>query len=382
MLIPYVGTQWDCPSSRFNGYLYKTRKFLKSSSAKRVKPQGVDLLFSPTAFGGHYRSIYSDELATKGFKTLCNGRYVTRYACKSGYNYGGGVSDPTPSTSHCPAVPMSALLAKIKGEKVNLGLLSAEYRKTASSFSQAVHRLREIARAIVRLKKNPAALAREAAKRRKRRVIKNVLQTPIGTQASRDYLLVRYGLAPTVSDMIGALDALAFGLNRPLVKRTSKSASSTTKSANQINQSLYPGDYRYFTYEGNTKAVAYVEWYPDDLSNQMNRLGLTNLPSLAWELVPFSFVVDWFLTVGSTLQSLDALTGAGRKSCTATKREKISMDSSFPGRYKGEAYSRSVSALNPVLPSWKPSTNAIHIADSLALLRTLSNTPKLVFAYK
>lgn len=38
----------------------------------------------------------------------------------------------------------------------------------------------------------------------------------------------------------------------------------------------------------------------------LNKLGLTNPLSVAWEVVPFSFVVDWFLPVGNTL---DALSG-------------------------------------------------------------------------
>jgi hypothetical protein len=35
-----------------------------------------------------------------------------------------------------------------------------------------------------------------------------------------------------------------------------------------------------------------------------NRLGLLNPLSLAWELIPFSFIVDWFLSVGNFLRSL------------------------------------------------------------------------------
>lgn len=38
----------------------------------------------------------------------------------------------------------------------------------------------------------------------------------------------------------------------------------------------------------------------------INKLGLTNPLSVGWEVVPFSFVIDWFLPVGNTL---DALSG-------------------------------------------------------------------------
>jgi hypothetical protein len=35
----------------------------------------------------------------------------------------------------------------------------------------------------------------------------------------------------------------------------------------------------------------------------LNKLGLANPASVAWELIPFSFVVDWFTTVGEFLSS-------------------------------------------------------------------------------
>lgn len=39
--------------------------------------------------------------------------------------------------------------------------------------------------------------------------------------------------------------------------------------------------------------------------DDLGRMGLTNPVSLAWELVPFSFVVDWFLPIGTFLETLD-----------------------------------------------------------------------------
>lgn len=39
------------------------------------------------------------------------------------------------------------------------------------------------------------------------------------------------------------------------------------------------------------------------------QLGLTNPAEVAWEVVPFSFVIDWFIPVGNFLSSLDSLVG-------------------------------------------------------------------------
>lgn len=42
---------------------------------------------------------------------------------------------------------------------------------------------------------------------------------------------------------------------------------------------------------------------------RLNQMGLLNPLSVAWELVPFSFVADWFLPVGSYLESMTSFTG-------------------------------------------------------------------------
>lgn len=44
---------------------------------------------------------------------------------------------------------------------------------------------------------------------------------------------------------------------------------------------------------------------------EASRLGLLNPLGTAWELVPLSFVFDWFLDIGTYLESREAATGAG-----------------------------------------------------------------------
>lgn len=41
----------------------------------------------------------------------------------------------------------------------------------------------------------------------------------------------------------------------------------------------------------------------------LSKLGLANPAEVVWELVPFSFVLDWFLPVGDWLSTLDAAVG-------------------------------------------------------------------------
>lgn len=47
----------------------------------------------------------------------------------------------------------------------------------------------------------------------------------------------------------------------------------------------------------------------NDYSRTLNRVGLLNPAELVWDLIPFSFVVDWVLPIGDVLKGLSAPTG-------------------------------------------------------------------------
>jgi hypothetical protein len=56
----------------------------------------------------------------------------------------------------------------------------------------------------------------------------------------------------------------------------------------------------------------------------LNQLGLLNPASLVWELVPWSFVVDWFCPIGPVLNAMTAPAGltfvTGTLSCKVTQK--------------------------------------------------------------
>lgn len=70
--------------------------------------------------------------------------------------------------------------------------------------------------------------------------------------------------------------------------------------------------------------------------SQLQQLGLTNPALVAWELVPFSFVFDWFISVGQYLQGITALHGVTILKAMQSYEEHVVGGSveSFPG-YNG-----------------------------------------------
>jgi hypothetical protein len=47
--------------------------------------------------------------------------------------------------------------------------------------------------------------------------------------------------------------------------------------------------------------------FQSELSRSFQKLGLTNLAGLAWELLPWSFVADWALPIGNWINSIENL---------------------------------------------------------------------------
>jgi hypothetical protein len=98
--------------------------------------------------------------------------------------------------------------------------------------------------------------------------------------------------------------------------------------------------------------------------------------ALAWELIPYSFVVDWLFPVGDYLSSLDALVGVSDLSYyTVDHIDKVMVGSAHGGVWRGELryYYRTPPATNLPLPrfGYKPSVSSTKVANGIALLKQL-----------
>lgn len=110
-------------------------------------------------------------------------------------------------------------------------------------------------------------------------------------------LEVRYGWAPLMQDMKGALDVLS----KPLPDKPLKVVKTTQYADRQ-----YAPDVAHYSERVTIKGTIRISNPNLDLAN---RLGLVNPASVLWEAVPFSFLVDWFLPVGDFLRSFTDFLG-------------------------------------------------------------------------
>jgi hypothetical protein len=125
------------------------------------------------------------------------------------------------------------------------------------------------------------------------------------------YLEFTFGWKPLAADILSASQALWAIAQRPPVVRIYASASDTYGGAD--NLSAFPGSGQYYTlmipsknygtysirYEGGVNLNVGIDGIP----NRMEAFGIT-LPDFiptVWDLLPYSFIVDYFLNVGDVI---------------------------------------------------------------------------------
>jgi len=125
---------------------------------------------------------------------------------------------------------------------------------------------------------------------------------------ANNYLELHFGWSPLIKDIHDAVEVLS----KPIVRvrvRTKRGAwfhTYVSLASDNGNDRTYGGD-KYTTYQAITlKADLEVSNPNLALASQC---GVVNPLSIAWELVPFSFVVDWFVNVGDFLNTFTDFAG-------------------------------------------------------------------------
>lgn len=141
--------------------------------------------------------------------------------------------------------------------------------------------------------------------------------------------------------------------------------------------------------------VVYIVRYriPDGGSSVANTFGLVNPLEVAWELIPFSFVADWFIPIGNFLAGLTAYNGlefssgvrVGQRKAVArcdTSPGPGRMNGSFReravfGGYRSEAHMHEIKRTvlsgfpRQSLPQFKDPRSFAHAASAISLLQSM-----------
>ncbi len=159
-----------------------------------------------------------------------------------------------------------------------------------------------------------------------------------------DILEYEFGWVPLVDDIQKAFEALGRDFDARWVHSAVKQ-----KYSKQHSQtgSAYAYDWRYHDEGEISVCVGAKVSVTNPNLFLLNRLGLLNLPGVAWDLIPWSFVVNMFTNMGQMVNSITDFVGVSLSNGCSTRVSSITrQDHRFagnaPGQYKTQGYAHSV----------------------------------------
>ncbi len=274
---------------------------------------------------------------------------------------------------------LDAAMDEVKDSKVNLAQFIAERQQVVNMVNDIVDR---ITKSITAIRRRDFRSATRAL---------GLTSNPRGLSKSvaNNWLAYQYGWKPLLSDVKGAAEHLAQShYGRPALIKVKKMRSYTAPVLSWVGRNSWGGPMTVIFNERKTIShVGLIFEVTSDLVRENQQLGITDPLTLAWELTPYSFVVDWFLPVGNFLQRLNYDSGLSfregytsqftsqRGSAKDIKATILAGSRSFTGDCKlswyHQAFDRIVLTEPPhaVLPSFKDPFSPVHTLNALALMR-------------
>jgi hypothetical protein len=195
------------------------------------------------------------------------------------------------------------MLDKLKNQKVNIAQVFAERKQTASTISST---FRDLVRSINAVKRGNFSLAS--------RILR--ISRPLGLNTRKgianNWLRLQYGWLPLLNDVYGSAEKLAEIGVRTIERKPIMSVGAKMGREVQASGDTYPGSWPVGYYFLNGKWDYKSRLYytvSDSVLHDLTSIGLTNPFTIAWELLPWSFVVDWAFPIGNWINRQDATVG-------------------------------------------------------------------------
>jgi hypothetical protein len=230
---------------------------------------------------------------------------------------------------------VNKVLKKIRNAEIEIGQNLAELRESVTMMSD---RLKSVVRlyTLVRGRKWKQISREYGIRNRKQRASRTA-----DSLASK-WLEYKLGWQPLLSDIFGGCQAIQSILNREELFKVKAVEEGTPLGWIPAGYS-WQGSRRQGCQIGITARI-------DDAGKaRLSAMGLANPLSLAWELVPMSFVIDYFFSIGDFLDGLNAWQGLTFVHGYETQYLKAT------GTLQSDSFSRSYSVV-PVygtFPKWK-----------------------------
>lgn len=289
------------------------------------------------------------------------------------------------------------ILEKLRNSKVNLMQVFAERKRTADLIGSNAVKIADAIRAIRRgdVQTAQRVLSMRFTRSQRARFNTEYVRGDSGGAISRLWLEAQYGWRPLLQDCYGAMETLAAAQIKEVRERVG-SELGYKEMETDSQKEFFPGLHVYRNTE--TCRMKQAVWFETSgaVLSSLKETGITNPASVGWEIMPWSFVVDWFIPVGTYINSWDATLGLsfkrGYKTSFIETKSKRSVYARGLQIYSGYAYhgwtrasrtrcqvirSRLISFPGNPIPVFKNPFSFERAANAIALLSQLFAKAKL-----
>lgn len=202
------------------------------------------------------------------------------------------------------------VLLKIKDQKVNYGEALAEARSTIAHLGKTA---KTLLRCYLFARKGKWSKVLKGLRLEKKHKFKT------GKEASGRWLELQFGWMPLMGDLKGTMELIQEGFRKKNYRFSAVRQIKSNLTGEDVMFPIGANPFNHIVGSGQqiTKVKVYAEVRSSEL-HSLTQIGLTDPLQIAWALTPFSFVLDWFLPVGSLLEGLGATKGLDFVSGTST----------------------------------------------------------------
>lgn len=304
-------------------------------------------VLTPTPCSSTSKQYYSTLMLRKN-------QFIEAYMPRSFFE--GSLIEKSEDDAQGAGKAQNAAINRLQKGHLNVLVALGESKETVTYVASRMFTLYRTLKLISRGRFGEAAkvlrsdLSQNASKRLRRN--RDRYKNPTDLLAN-SWLEYQFGIKPLVNDIYGAIDAYHQKLQ----------AGTAVKSKGKYQSGS----------NGTTYRAGYTATVKNPTLRTLQQLGITNPALAAWELVPLSFVIDWFLPIGNLLQYLDATVGLTNVYGWGSKKSWLREYAKNPKSLENaqETYSRYVSI--GVLPALTVGSNLNigQVTTASALLQRL-----------
>jgi hypothetical protein len=303
---------WDLKSSPWSDKTVPVTDVYTSWTRQRDEP------FSTPKINGKYvyPTNYLTLVKSRKHGMSASSKYGTRYCAPPSLSAIGHPNVSLIDTSNV----VNAAIVNAGRSQASFGESLAEVRETAAMFSSGALRAISAVNLIRRKDFKGAAhqlgltLSKDQVKKKSKDRSLGKLPRETASEAASRHLLIQFGIMPVVDDIFTAIDLFENGLQRTPGKENVVFGFATNNREVSLDEVGYysPHAGRYSSKTTcsirQTCKLRYV-CKNRSLLYAANQLGLANPVKTAYDILPLSFVVDWFWPIGNYLETMSSTFG-------------------------------------------------------------------------